>query len=662
MRTLWIFVAAFALCSCVEDVYKGPQEEPGNTEYNDFDFSTVASDINLEVGYRNMGVEAAVYFEVYDENPVEWTEHSYRKRTDIEPLYAAYTGEDGVFRGKVDLPAYMKKAYIYTPAFYARTLIEADVVNGTVVATDDEPETRANGDDRRTGGNGVCYMVEGQNQQNYRDTRWKTWLGTYTREGYVNYEYAGGELSIDNMGDLYTAHSMVINVNHDCPERYRSYQDLYLNEQAEIAVAFLGQNTCWNCSLGYYYYRETEGVPENLNEAHVILLFPNTQDGKWTNNLNSAKATRGIERGTTVQLMYYPNIAEGSQEGATSVFPAGYRIGFVLANNAWSERVAGFKGNNLDRTATSKGLSVNGNGSPYGEPRTAAYKNTEEGVTIISFEDYHDDENFSDVVIAMKTNPVDAVSDVPDVDPDEIVTTTNELQGIYAFEDLWPDNGDYDMNDVLVRYHYGKLYDIYEEVHAETFTFKTFSNYAGNNNGLAFTLPEGFPVTRGMKYEIKLPGAEDFTEANFTYEEETRTFLLTDNVKTNMGAEYRVTLNYEKPFKLEEGKVRKAQVFIYKPGAGDGRWEVHIAREAPTSKMDDSYFGTGDDSSNPGSGLYYVNNTNYPFAFFLAGATEDDLSNLLVPENESVPISELYPQYINWSESKGAENADWYKE
>ena len=214
MRTLWILLAAFTLSSCVEDVYKGPKEEPGNTEYNDFDFSTVASDINLEVSYRNMGVEAAVYFELYDENPVEWTEYSYKKRADIEPLYAAYTGTDGVFRGKVDLPAYLKKAYIYTPAFYARTLIEADVVNGTIMASDDVPETRANGNDRRPGGNGECYMVEGQNQPNYQGARWMNWLGSYTKAGYVDYEYRGGDLSIDNYAELYAAHATVIAENH----------------------------------------------------------------------------------------------------------------------------------------------------------------------------------------------------------------------------------------------------------------------------------------------------------------------------------------------------------------------------------------------------------------------------------------------------------------
>ena len=102
-------------------------------------------------------------------------------------------------------------------------------------------------------------------------------------------------------------------------------------------------------------------------------------------------------------------------------------------------------------------------------------------------------------------------------------------------------------------------------------------------------------------------------------------------------------------------------MFIHKPGTGENRWEVHIAREVPTSKVDESYFGTGDDSSNLAEGLYYVNNTQYPFAFFLAGATEGNLSKLLIRENESVPINDLYPEYIGWSESNGTQNADWYK-
>ncbi len=663
MKTAWMWIAyVVLLCtlsSCLEkDVYQGPKEE--DTAYNDFDFSTVASDVNLEVSYENIGVKTAVYFEVYDESPVVETETGYAKRADVEPLYAAYTGKDGVFRGKVDLPAYMDKAYIYSPAFYAQTLIEADVTDGKVTARDKRP---GGGEGRRTGGKGVCYMIGGNDPKPsdaYKD-KWHKALGDYSREGYVSYEYAGGDLSIGNYAELYTAHTSVISREKECPEHLRGYSDMYVNEDAEVAVTFLGQNTCWNCSMGYYYYREGE-QPASLQEANVILLFPNTQDGKWDLDAGpnyTAFKTRGVERGTTVQLKYYPHIAEGGDMSeATTVFPAGYRIGFVLANNAWSERVQGFEGNNKNRSATSEGLSVDNNGIPYGTPRTAVYGYGD--VVMISFEDYTTDQNFSDVVITMKTNPVDAITDIPVVDPETQVTKTNVLKGVFAFEDLWPDAGDYDMNDVLVLYHYGKTLDIYKEILAETFTFKTAQNYAGNDNGLAFTL-KGGNTPASVKYEIKRPGSEEFVETTaFTYEAETNSYLLTENVKTDMGAEYRVTLNYDRAVTTES----EAQVYLYKNEnlSGTGRWEVHIAQEAPTPLMDKGYFGTQDDQSRPDEGTYYVRGGKYPFAFFLAGAKLEDLDRLLIRDNERVRIDQLYPAYTGWVESNGQTNKDWYKQ
>ena len=85
------------------------------------------------------------------------------------------------------------------------------------------------------------------------------------------------------------------------------------------------------------------------------MLFPNTQDGSLSNNPNLAEQSAGIDPLTAVQLMYYPNIATGSKEGATTAFPAGYRIGFVLATNGWSNHVGGFKGYKKFRAAASRG-------------------------------------------------------------------------------------------------------------------------------------------------------------------------------------------------------------------------------------------------------------------------------------------------------------------
>lgn len=654
-----VICTSVVLCGCMEtDVYKGPQEEEEKS-YNDFDYSTVNTSTSLQVSYLNMGIQAAVYFEVYDENPVVQGEYGYTKRTDVVPLYAAYTDKTGVFSGVVSLPSYLNngRVYIYTPAFYAQTLIEAQATNGVIQASDDAmAETRLVS---ATNGDYDSYMVTDfwSTPDAYRDTRWKTWLGDYNkrRNGEVEYEYEGGELSVEDNANLYEAHAQVINVNKDCPAEYRRSEDLYISKDAEIAVTFLGQNTCWNCSLGYYYYKEGE-EPTSLDDMDIIMLFPNTQDGQWTNDPSKAQPTAGIERGTAVQLMFYP---DGNKSSGQKEFPAGYRIGFVLANNAWSNRIEGFRGNNQYRAATSSGLSVRNNGSKWNEARTAVYEYN--GYKMISFEDYESDHNFSDIVITTKTNPVDAITDVPVVE-DEYTTTTVTLRGMYAFEDLWPSKGDFDLNDVMVRADYQKtigLNDNHDKIYKESFIFQTFQNVASNLNGVAFRVDGADQDNvKSRTFEISTNGT-DYEEATSISYEGDNVYILTDNVKSNLGATYRVTVEYNTPINTES----EAVPFIFRPSEcdTDKRWEMHIVNDKPTSKMDESYFGKEDDASNSASGPYYVRDGNYPFGFFLSGANEKNLSKMLDPANESKRIDELYPGYSSWVESGGLSNSDWYK-
>lgn len=639
----------FCLSSCLDkDVYQGSQEE--EKEFNDFDYSTTQSNVSLEVSYLNNGVKANVYFELYDEMPVTETEYTYVKRDDVQPLFAAYTDKNSVFKGTVDLPGYVKKVYIYTPAFFARTLIEAEVTNGSIKATDDMPTTR------------VVTPTPGAYHYSYMDEtitkglkeypkNWKIWLGTYDhyRNGEIGYPYSGN-LAATNADGLYEAQTKVININNRCPDIYRNYYDMTIDKTAEIVVTYLGQNTCWNSSLGYYYY-EIGHEPSSLDDVHVIMLFPNTQDGQWVNDTKNATKSAGIDRSTAVQLKYYPNIASGSMEGETTVFPAGYKIGFVLATNAWSNPVGNRYTATRYRAATSKNLSVKDGGAPYNEPRTAVYRYGDWIMT--SFEDFNTDQNFSDVVITLKSNPVDAITDVPVVDPDDL-TVPITLKGVYAFEDLWPNQGDYDMNDVVVRYNYGKSIDTKSNIQAETFIFKVFENVANNNNGLAFKLNSNGNI-ESYSLAVRKAGESVFTDVSTSLETGENVFVLTDNVKENMNGEYKVTVKYKSPITKES----EIDPFIFKNQDNGLRWEVHLPKAAPTSKADKSYFGQGQDASN--SGTYYVRDGNYPFAIYLAGATENDLSKILDIANESTPIGQLYSGYDEWVKSEGRTNQDWYK-
>ena len=138
------------------------------------------------------------------------------------------------------------------------------------------------------------------------------------------------------------------------------------------------------------------------------------------------------------------------------------------------------------------------------------------------------------------------------------------------------------------------------------------------------------------------------------------TYLLTDNIKKELGATYILELNYKKPGLKQIGNTAEAKVFIYRT-EGNGRWEVHIPYEAPTSKMITGYFGTQDDKSVPSKGEYFVRSGNYPFAFYLEGVALKNFENtLLLRKNESVKIDELFPDFMPWVNSNGTEYVDWY--
>lgn len=649
-------IAAMAMAAAAGCSHDNPTPSPEppakGGEFNEFGFTTTVP-VTLCVDYGDMdGMPSNVYFEVYDTCPVKETETAYARIAGTEPLYAGYTDGQGRFEGTIELPSYIRKAYVLTPAFYARTLLEA-TRSGDMLTASAESGAPANAAPAST------RAKEYHSTAVERDG-WKTWLGSYdTTYGSIGYEYKG-DLKVKNYGALLKAHASVFDTTKKCPEEYRSSRDLYLEKSAEVVITLLGSNTCWNSSMGYYYYK-TGNKPKSLADADVVMIFPNTQDGRWSNSPWESRLYQGVERGTAVQLIYYPEIADGSKAGATTVFPADYRIGFVLATNAWTNRLRA--GDKKYRAATSDGLSVNNNGVAYQTPRTAVFRYTDKksGINsvLFSFEDHTNDENFSDVVFTMTSNPVDAVTDIPSVDVNDGKKTANVLRGIYAFEDLWPSRGDYDMNDVMVRSDYEKVFNE-KGVFEESFMLKTFANFAGNANGLAVTLT-GAAADAKLEFSVRKPGAETFEAADF--ERDGKVVLLTPDVKETMGATYRITAKYDAP--VAEAQAGTIKPFIYRTDR-DGltagkRWEVHIPYEAPTARAEMSFFGTNDDKSIPEKGIYYVRAENYPFAFFLSGANDGDVAKLLDQTNEKSPIDQVYPAYAEWAATNGEKNKDWYK-
>ena len=219
--------------------------------------------------------------------------------------------------------------------------------------------------------------------------------------------------------------------------------DFEVETDNEVSITMLGGNTCWNSSLGYYYYSGT--APSSWDDVTVIAVVPNTQDGKWTVSPTKAKPV-GVVRGDVIQLKYFGADCKGE---AQDKFPAGTKIGFVLATNGWVNRVVGYTSDRNHFASSTEYLTIVG-GKAYTGAKTKTAKlsyvnEAGKNIPIMSFEDHTDDNNYSDVVIAL--NPV-FVPNIPKLTVGKRTFTYNTF---FGFEDQWPRQYDYDLYDIMVH-------------------------------------------------------------------------------------------------------------------------------------------------------------------------------------------------------------------
>ena len=241
----------------------------------------------------------------------------------------------------------------------------------------------------------------------------------------------------------------------------------------------------------------------------------------------------------------------------------------------------------------------------------------------------------------------------PETTPANRKTSTND---VYVFEDSWPFKGDYDFSDAVVDAKHEIEFNTEGKIIKEAFYLTTYQNYVELTNGLALTLDTKVtPENVGMK--MIAPGSTDAVGTSFT--KVGKVYYLTDDIKREIGSTYILELTYNPPLELSS-QMASIQPFIYR-SEGLLNWEVHIPMEAPTARMNTNYFGKNDDCSDPTHKLYFVRQGNYPFALYLKGADINVFKEtILKRENESIPIDQFFPGFLEWSVSSGDSSQDWY--
>ncbi|KXF83396.1 LruC domain-containing protein [Enterovibrio coralii] len=247
-----------------------------------------------------------------------------------------------------------------------------------------------------------------------------------------------------------------------------------------------------------------------------------------------------------------------------------------------------------------------------------------------------------------------------------------------AFEDNWPKQGDYDMNDVVIRFRITETLDQEDNVTRIMITGYLAAYGAGYHNGFALRLKglnrEDIAEISTMSYN----GVEQ--ESNGLEAESTEAiFIVNSDLKQQIPAEcmyYRTAQHCQEElsFEFDIDVVLKDGVdtsglaampydpFMFAtPGnyVRDGLWynpgrglEVHLADHAPTEQFDTYWYGWWSDSSDVAQGRYFKTSDNLPWA-------------LIVPDDwkwprEHVDIVEAYPEFAGFAETGGSSNADWY--
>lgn len=425
--------------------------------------------------------------------------------------------------------------------------------------------------------------------------------------------------------------------------------NLILTKEADVWVTFVSEGAGYRNSLGYYTYT-LGNEPTSVEEINHLVIYP---------NVSMVGSGGGLVPGDRVYL---------------GRFPANTVVAWFLVANGWNGSVTG-----------------NGNGIYYSDPdfnpegtedkRThmVLLHDDARDLTLLGFEDLRrdvaTDDDFNDAVFYARSNPVDAIQignlaqievandsdgdgvndeldDFP-FDPNQAFNNFSpsaNSTGKLVYEDLWPSQGDYDFNDLVVDYNFNSIANADNLITTLEGSF-TIEHIGGAfHNGFGFVLPispDNIASITGQNlnggYEtVAANGTETGTAAN-----ETVVYVVGDAFNLE-GQTLDITINFSTP--QDQSALGDVPYNAFLIVNGDRTREVHLPDLAPTSKAQG--LGTEDDFSDAANNRYYKTATNLPWAMNIYDAFD--------PPPESIPITIQYPRFVNWANSGGTQDLDWY--
>lgn len=613
----------FLTNACVEDLYHEKEDQnpsPSNPEKEDFSFSTTHK-YKIDINYDS---QDTIPFQIYLTNPVSIVNESEVWDESMQPYFADFTDEEGNYSEEYTLPVHTEEVFLCTKKPGYPSCVKLELTENGIHFDLSAPVT-----------NTKAVVTKTLNRP--QDLRT---LGGWDQLGLPDYLLERASIPSNLLSNLIAYLPESKNIRQLHPELFQEGVTTCVNlkEKAKLNLVFMHEGATIKSLLGYYHY--PTGHKPAKEDIEATLAFPNCSFKYSGGNLSS---------GDQIQMKYW-NGTDFEDE-----FPANTTVEFVLMVNAFD----------TDKGDVRNPLRIFYTTPEYNnyqqikgqEQRSVALYDNQNKLVAIGFEDTFNAEDFNDVVFTVRSFPETAIDNenipsLPDNNEEEDVNLQVYTHtGTLAFEDLWPKQGDYDMNDVITQY----VSNVY-------ITPKGITKLEDH-----ITVKWcGGDILSGFGYQLGVRGADikscDITPrmssvpvSGYGIEsgQTKATIMVFDDIHKVVGKTFTITTEFTKPIN-KSVLVPPYNPFIV-PGLGSGERgiEVHLTDNAPTDLADQSLLGTGNDLSDPGANKYYISKDNFPFAIHIPEA------NFRIPE-EDVRIDKSYPQFAEWVISKGTESKDWY--
>ncbi|MCH2041297.1 MAG: LruC domain-containing protein [Saccharospirillaceae bacterium] len=509
---------------------------------------------------------------------------------------------------------------------------------------------------------------------------WTYALGDYNS----NYSYSGIPLSMADdvavsselLNKIGTALPNGRNVTLTNPDYITNDAgaNITVKETGEVFITFLHEGAGYRNGFGYFTYTGDE--PTSRDDINEIVLMPNASF------FNSGGDSNGMRVGDTISL---------------GTHTAGTKIGFFVVANGFYPNYGIKPWQNEDWIFyTVKDLNAETDDEL--KAHTVMLFDDESGNIVLGLEDILRttsgcDHDFNDVIFMVSSNPETAIDkstitvlpENEDTDGDGVLDGNDDYPndserafdvyypsadglGTLAFEDNWPVEGDYDLNDLVVAYRYketrnslGRIKDIHVDY---TFTARGASRSNGFalalNNILATTTYTASRTVNGGDSET-IVSDEQSSHLNFVVVQNTETLMPTPPGCQFYNTDADCPISPEIPASLsitfDVAKTRSqtgnAPYNPYIFATFDRGREVHLPNHRPSARADQNRFGSGDDDSN----LFDFSKT-YETATNLPWALNMPYSWLHPTSGDN--IVDVYNDYRQWAESGGLTSTDWY--